>query len=82
MKQVKNDATLTQLGNIYQYYIALKDCFEMNIEDKLQIEILGDVTVISDLKNFSFQKEVKHHIKLKKLSNQDIEFWKTLYNCI
>lgn len=80
MDKIKNDATSSKLGDIYQYYIALKDCFKMNKGDRLQIEALGDVTVISDLKNFCFQKEVKHHINSKNFSNQDIEFWKTLYN--
>lgn len=74
-----NDATLNKVGDIYQYLIALKDCFELNDGDTLQIEINGDVSIINDTGGI-FQKEVKHHFGSKNLSDRDIDFWKTLAN--
>lgn len=85
MKEVKrvdravNDATLNQAGNVYQYLVALKDCYELMEGDTLQIEVNGDVSVINKNKG-RYQKEVKHHFGEKNLSDRDIEFWKTLAN--
>lgn len=74
-----NDATLQKAGDIYQYLIALKDCFELTDGDSLQIETYGDVSIIN--KNGGrFQKEVKHHFGKSSLSDRDIDFWKTLAN--
>lgn len=81
MSRKRNDATLSKLGDIYQYYIALLDCFEMRKGDKILIELHGDVTFISDDKR-SFQKEVKHHIGTSNLSDRDTDLWKTLHNWI
>lgn len=43
MTRAVNDATLTKAGDIYQYLNALRDCFELNDGETLQIEINGDV---------------------------------------
>lgn len=74
-----NDATLNKAGDIYQYLIALKDCFELNDGDTLQIETNGDVSIINDVGG-RFQREVKHHFGNKSISDRDIDFWKTLAN--
>ena len=79
MTTAVNDATLNQAGTIYQYLIALKDCFEFKIDDTLQIETNGDVSIVNS-KGGLFQKEVKHHFGYKTLSDRDIDFWKTLAN--
>lgn len=79
-KRAKNDSSLQQVGVIYQYLIALKDCFELKEDENLYIETHGDITVISSNKGKKFQKEVKHHLSEKKLSDRDIDFWKTLTN--
>ena len=76
-KKSVNDATLTKIGDIYQYLIALRDCFELNDGEILQIEIGGDVSVINESGGI-FQKEVKHHLSVNNLSDRDIDFWKTL----
>ena len=78
-KRPVNDATLTKAGDIYQYLIALKDCFELNDDEKLQIEVNGDVSILNETGG-KFQKEVKHHFGEKKLTDRDIDFWKTLAN--
>ena len=74
-----NDATLNKSGDIYQYLVALKDCFELNEGDMLQIETNGDVSVIND-GGGRFQREVKHHFGNKTISDRDIDLWKTLAN--
>ncbi len=64
---------------MYQYLIALKDCFELNDTDTLQIEVNGDVSIINSTGGL-FQKEVKHHFGSTSLSDRDEDFWKTLAN--
>lgn len=80
MGRAINDATLVKAGDIFQYYIALRDCFKLKSGDKLQIEVNGDVSLIADLSKDSFQKEVKHHFGNKNLSDRDVDFWKTISN--
>ena len=53
--------------------------FELKIDDTLQIETNGDVSIVNS-KGGLFQKEVKHHFGYKTLSDRDIDFWKTLAN--
>lgn len=79
MTKAINDATLKQAGTIYQYLIALRDCFELNNDDTLQIETNGDVSIINDTEGL-FQKEVKHHFGDVALLERDVDFWKTLAN--
>ena len=74
-----NDATLKQAGTIYQYLIALRDCYELEEGEILQIEVNGDVSIINNERG-KFQKEIKHHFVDKNLSDRDEEFWKTLAN--
>jgi len=81
MSRKRNDATLSKLGDIYQYFIALLDCFKMKAGDKIQIEVQGDVTLISSDKK-SFQKEVKHHTGSSNLSDRDTDLWNTLKNWV
>lgn len=49
MTRAVNDATLQKVGDMYQYLIALRDCFELNNGDTLQIETNGDVSIINDV---------------------------------
>lgn len=79
MERAVNDATKQKAGDMYQYIIALRDCFELNDGDTLQIEVNGDVSIINDMGG-RFQKEVKHHFGKKYISARDIDFWKTLAN--
>lgn len=79
MEKAVNDATLQKAGDIYQYLIALKDCFKVADGDTLQIETNGDVSIINDMGG-RFQREVKHHFGKSFISDRDIDFWKTLAN--
>ncbi len=81
MSRKRNDATLSKLGDIYQYYIALLDCFQMKAGDKIQIELQGDVTLISSNEE-SFQKEVKHHTGSSNLKDRDTDLWNTIKNWV
>lgn len=80
MNRVSNDATLSKIGDIYQYLIALLKCFELQEEESILIEALGDVTKISQ--KDSFQMEVKHHCGEDNLGDRDVDFWKTLKNWV
>ena len=80
-KKAVYDATLTKAGDIYQYLIALKDCFELNNDEKLQIEVNGDVSILNEAGG-KFQKEVKHHFGEENLADRDIDFWKTFVELV
>lgn len=80
MIRASNDATPSKLGDIYQYYVALLECFKMKENEKILIEVCGDVSKIS--KTASFQMEVKHHIDVDFISDRDVDFWKTLRNWV
>ena len=71
MTRAVNDATLQKAGDIYQYLIALRDCFELNDGDTLQIETNGDVSIINDVGG-RFQREVKHHFGNTSISDRDM----------
>jgi len=74
-----NDNTLKTLGFIYQAYIGLVKCLEMDENDQVVIENLGDVTVISS-KGDSVQIEVKHHLEATSISDRSDEIWNTVWN--
>ena len=79
MPKAVNDATEQKAGDIFQYLIALRDCFDLEEGDTLQIEVNGDVSVLTGSRG-KFQKEVKHHFGNAYLRDRDIDFWKTLAN--
>ena len=39
-----NDATLQKVGDLYQYFIALLDCFSLKKGEAMLIETQGDVS--------------------------------------
>lgn len=73
-----NDATLQKVGDLYQYFIALLDCFSLKKGEAMLIETQGDVSIISFCGKSRLQKEIKHHFGSKYLSNRSEDFWKTL----
>lgn len=79
MAKAINDATENQMGTMYQYLIALRDCFDLEKGEVLQIETNGDISTINGYRG-RFQKEVKHHLSDTYLSDRDVDFWKTLAN--
>ncbi|RAP30366.1 hypothetical protein C2W64_01558 [Brevibacillus laterosporus] len=78
MKRASNDATLSKLGDIYQQYIGLLECFKMQEGETILFEVEGDVTKLSN--NNSFQMEIKHHLKKNPIIDRNIDFWNTIRN--
>lgn len=75
-----NDATKQKMGDIYQYFIALFDCFSLKQGESMLIETEGDVSIVSHSGQNRVQKEVKHHLSKQNLSDRDEDFWNTLDN--
>ena len=73
MTRAVNDATKNKIGDIYQYLVALRDCFDLEEGETLQIETNGDVSIIND-GGGRFQREVKHHFGKKCIELNIIEF--------
>lgn len=66
-----NDATKQKIGDIYQYFIALFDCFSLKKGESMLIETEGDVSIVSHSGQNRVQKEIKqgffHAISFKYL---------------
>ncbi len=76
-KVPKNSAALSQLGNLYQYLIALKICLESNDGELVNIEQYGDLTTTD------YNYEIKHHDDPNYvLIDTHIDFWKSLSNWV
>src|SRR5665648_113630 len=71
--KLKNDASSSIGGTIYQFYIAIDKCFELLDGEKVIIEKYGDVTV-SD----KYQIEVKQYHE--DLTDLHENIWKTIDN--
>jgi hypothetical protein len=73
----KNNAALSQLGNLYQYLMVLKICLEAPAGAIINLELLGDITTAD------YQYEIKHHDNPDHvLIDTHVDFWKTLKNWI
>lgn len=73
----KNTASLSQLGNLYQYLIALKICIESADGAIVNIEQYGDLTTED------YNYEIKHHADpTYTLNDTHIDFWKSLANWV
>lgn len=75
-----NDATKQKIGDIYQYFIALFDCFSLKKGESMLIETEGDVSIVSHSGQNRVQKEIKHHLGKRNLSDRDEDYWNTLDN--
>lgn len=73
----KNNAALSQLGNLYQYLMVLKICLEAPAGAIINLEQLGDITTAD------YQYEIKHHNNPEHvLVDTHVDFWKTLKNWV
>lgn len=73
----KNNAALSQLGNLYQYLMVLKICLEAPAGAIINLEQLGDITTAD------YQYEIKHHDNPEHvLVDTHVDFWKTLKNWV
>jgi len=75
-----NDSTKQKIGDLYQYFMALLDCFSMKTGESMLIETKGDVSIISSVGQNPFQKEIKHHFGKSTISDRSVDFWNTLDN--
>ena len=76
-KKVNHSAALSQLGNLFQYLIALKCSLEAKSTDIINIESKGD------LSQHDINYEIKHHHKADHcLIDSHIDLWKTLGNWV
>jgi len=71
-----NDATKKILGFEYQKLIALEYCLNSKPEDIIYIECYGDVSTKDTI------IETKNHLKEFNMTDQSIDFWKTLRNFV
>ena len=62
MPKLKFDSTSSIKGVLFQFLIALEQCFKMQREQSVYIETYGDVSVLGDLNN-SEQIESKFYKK-------------------
>lgn len=73
----KNNAALSQLGNLYQYLMVLKICLEAPAGAIINLEQSGDITTAD------YQYEIKHHDNPDHvLVDTHVDFWKTLKNWV
>lgn len=71
-----NQATPKYLGFVYQILVALEICFEAKKNQQVWIECFGDIY------DGTTSIEVKHHLNDGYLSDNSIDFWKTLKNLV
>lgn len=76
-KLLRNNASASTQGIVFQFLVALEYCFKMNKGDKIYIERFGDITVESE-ENPSSQIEVKK--RKDTLTNYSECVWNTIYN--
>lgn len=73
----RNNAALSQLGNLYQYLMVLKICLEAPAGAIVNLEQLGDITTAD------YNYEIKHHENPDHvLVDTHVDFWKTLKNWV
>ncbi|MBY7667230.1 hypothetical protein [Vibrio anguillarum] len=71
-----NQATPKLLGFIYQVLVSIEKCFDADSNQTIYIECFGDVS------DDESSTEVKHHFDDGNLSDNAVDFWKTLKNAI
>ncbi|MBD5253078.1 MAG: hypothetical protein HDS51_02490 [Barnesiella sp.] len=76
-KLLRNNASASTQGIVFQFLVALEYCFKMNKGDKIYIERFGDITVESE-ENPSLQIEVKK--RKDAITNYSECIWNTIYN--
>ncbi|AXI03699.1 hypothetical protein [Aquirhabdus parva] len=71
--KIINSGIASTEGIVYQFYIALWQCFQLETGQKLWIEKFGDITISGEA-----QLETKHYTD--PLTDSHPNFWKTLKN--
>ena len=76
-KQLRNNASSSTQGIVFQFLVALECCFKMKKGEVIYIERFGDITSISE-ENHNLQIEVKK--RKDNISNYSDCIWNTIYN--
>ena len=82
-KKSKHNNISQTIGNFYHYYVVVDKLFELEENEKIIIELHGDITRASkNEKVFMDNHEIKHHESNNELNYTNEDFWKTLKNWI
>lgn len=83
IKQSNHSNISQTIGNFYHYYVVVDKLFELEENEKIIIELFGDITRISkNEKVFIENYEIKHHESNNELNYANEDFWNTLKNWI
>lgn len=83
MNRSKHDNIAQTIGNFYHYLVVVDKLFELEKNEKIIIEIHGDITKVNVNENFFLENyEIKHHESDNELNYANEDFWKTLKNWI
>ena len=77
MTKLKFDSTSSIKGVLYQFFVALEQCFKMRKGQAVYIETYGDVSVLGNLFD---SKQIESKLYKKALTDSDKNVWKSLYN--
>ena len=77
MTKLKFDSTSSIKGVLYQFFVALEQCFKMREWQAVYIETYGDVSVLGNLFD---SKQIESKLYKKALTDSDKNVWKSLYN--
>lgn len=77
MTKLKFDSTSSIKGVLYQFFVALEQCFKMREGQAVYIETYGDVSVLGNLFD---SKQIESKLYKKALTDSDKNVWKSLYN--
>ena len=77
MTKLKFDSTSSIKGVLYQFFVALEQCFKMQEGQAVYIETYGDVSVLGNLFD---SKQIESKLYKKALTDSDKNVWKSLYN--
>lgn len=82
-KKSKHNNIAQTIGNFYHYYVVVDKLFELEENEKIIIEVFGDITrADKNGKVFIENYEIKHHESNNELNYANEDFWKTLKNWI
>lgn len=71
------------IGNFYHYCIVVDKLFDLKENEKLVIEVDGDLTKVRINDTFFIENyEIKHHKGSTKLNYSNVDFWNTIKNWI
>lgn len=77
MPKLNFDSTPSIKGILFQFLVALEQCFKMQKGQSVHIEMYGDVSVLGDWTN---SEQIESKFYKKTLTDLDKNIWKSIYN--